>query len=85
MNETLQNCTYTEQRRKLKQNKYGTYFTVKSGATKRLAAVFKTAPCALLFTSGTNRIILQTRMVNMPMRYTRTNTPPSGHCHVYGK
>jgi len=71
--------------KKVKQEEHGTYFTVKSGATKRLAAVFKTAPCALLFTSGTNRIILQARMVNMPMMYTRTNTPPSGHCHVYAK
>jgi hypothetical protein len=53
--------------KKVKQKEHGTYFTVNSGATKRLAAVSKTAPCALLFTSGTSRIILQNRTVNVPM------------------
>jgi hypothetical protein len=64
---------------------HGTYFTVNSGATRRLAAVSKMEPCALLFTRGTNRTMLQARTVSIPIKYTLTNTPPSGHCHVYGK
>jgi hypothetical protein len=52
----------------LKYFKKITYFTVRIGATKRLTGVSKTAPCALLFTIGTKRIMLQARIVNTPMR-----------------
>jgi hypothetical protein len=66
----------------LKKNIYETYFTVRIGATIRLAAVSKMAPWALLFTIGTNRIMLQARIVTTPSMYTRTKTPPSKHRHV---